>query len=171
MKISINGKPRDMTSEEFHTYEYNSRLATISERTRPLTQDEVAAMFISQQINTLTVDDNTALRMKEYYPEWIAGVVYEPGYKVQCNGKLWRVVQHHTSQVTWEPENAASLWETIDETHDGTIDDPIPYEGNMVLNSDSYYIQNNVIYLCKRDTGNPVYHALAELVGLYVEVV
>lgn len=27
---------------------------------------------------------------------------------------------------------------------------------------------NNVIYRCTRDTGNPVYHALAALVGLYV---
>ena len=30
---------------------------------------------------------------------------------------------------------------------------------------------NNVIYRCTRDTINPVYNALADLVGIYVEVV
>ena len=34
-----------------------------------------------------------------------------------------------------------------------------------------HYIQNSVIYLCIRDTVNPVYHALSELVGVYVEAV
>ena len=96
---------------------------------------------------------------------------YAVGYKVQRNGKLWRTRQAHTSQVTWEPENAASLWETINETHDGTIDDAIPYDGNMVLEKGKHYTQNNIIYLCNRDTVNPVHHTLAELVGLYVEEV
>ena len=63
----------------------------------------------------------------------------------------------------------ASLFERIDETHDGSKYDPIPYEGNMALESGKYYMQDGVTYLCSRDTGNPVYHALSELVGLYVE--
>ena len=31
------------------------------------------------------------------------------------------------------------------------------------------YIQGSVVYLCSRDTMNPVYNALRELVGIYVE--
>ena len=49
--------------------------------------------------------------------------------------------------------------------------DPIPYDGNMALEAGKYYIQDYVIYLCNRDTVNPVYNPLAELVGLYVETV
>lgn len=138
---------------------------------RSLSQGEITKKLIEQQINTLAVDDNTALRMKSYYPEWESGVSYSVGYKVQHNGKLWRVVQAHTAQTGWEPENAVSLWEQINETHDGTIYDAIPYDGNMALESGKYYEQNDVIYLCNRDSGNPVYHPLAELVGLYVEEV
>ena len=48
--------------------------------------------------------------------------------------------------------------------------DRIQYNGNMALQSGKYYTQNNILYLCNRDTVNPVYNALAELVGLYVEV-
>ena len=61
------------------------------------------------------------------------------------------------------------LWEQINETHAGTLDDPIPYDGNMALESGKHYIQDGAIYLCTRDTGFPVYNALADLVGVYVE--
>ena len=71
----------------------------------------------------------------------------------------------------WEPENAASLWEGIDETHAGTLADPIPYEGNMALVAGLYYVQGGKVYLCTRDTISPVHNALSELVGLYVEMV
>ncbi len=115
-----------------------------------------------------SIDGNEALTAKALYPQWAVNTAYSVGEKVQRNGKLWRVVQAHTSQTGWEPENTTSLWEQINETHSGTIDDPILYEGNMALVSGLYYIQNGVIYLCNRDTVNPVYNALSELVGLYV---
>lgn len=171
MRIFDGKVYRELTAEELATLKSQSNLANIEERRRPYTSGEVLAMLIPQQINALPVDDNTALRMKDFYPEWTTGVTYEPGFKVRYKNKLWRVIQPHTSQVTWEPENVASLWETIDETHEGTLEDPIPYDGNMRLVSGKHYYQNRVIYLCTRDTGNPVYHALADLVGLYVEVV
>ena len=142
----------------------------VLEQTRPLSFSEVQEMLVRQQINTLTVDDNTALRMVEFYPEWSAGQAYTAGYKAHRGGKLWRCLQAHTAQTGWEPENAASLWTEICESHDGTKYDPIPYNGNMALQSGKYYTQNNILYLCNRDTVNPVYNALAELVGLYVEV-
>ena len=63
-----------------------------------------------------------------------------------------------------------SLYTRIDEQHDGTKYDPIPYDGNMALVNGLYYTQGGVLYLCNRDTVNPVYHALSELVGQYVEV-
>lgn len=141
-----------------------------AEAKRPLTMEEVVRLTIAKTINSIAIEDETALRMVEFYPEWATGTAYPAGHKVQRNGKLWRCIQAHTSQVTWEPENAASLWEVINETHSGTADDPIPYDGNMALESGKYYIQDDVVYLCNRDTGQPVYNALSELVGIYVEV-
>lgn len=167
MRIYDGKNYREMTDDE------QLRVTMIDEyeRTRPLNAEEVTAMLIRQQINSLTVDDNTALRMREFYPEWAAGVDYATGYKVQHGGRLWRCVQAHTSQTGWEPENTPALWTEICETHAGTMDDPIPYSGNMALESGKYYIQDYAIYLCTRDTVKPVYNLLAELVGLYVETV
>ena len=171
MKKMINGVLFEMTVEEIAAMQAEVQKQEAFERTRTLTESEVSRLIIAQQINTLIVDDNTALRMTEFYPEWAADTEYTIGYKVQRNGKLWRVLQAHTSQAGWEPENAASLWTEICESHAGTLEDPIPYSGNMALESGKYYSQNNKVYRCIRDTGNPVYNALSELVGLYVEEV
>ena len=170
-----------MDMEEITEDEYNSEIATISEklaiaeeayeRHRPMTESEVARLLIAKELNSLTVDDNTALRMAEFYPEWAADIAYSVSYKVQNGSRLWRCLQAHTSQDGWEPENVPALWEEICETHDGTLADPIPYEGNMALENGKYYIQDGVTYLCNRDTVNPVYNPLRELVGIYVEIV
>lgn len=168
MRKNVNGFSVEMTAEEIAELEKQARLESIEERSRPMTVEEVTAMLIPMQINTLSVDDATALRMVEFYPEWAAGQDYTAGYKVQYGGKLWRCLQAHTAQTGWEPENVQALWTEICETHDGTLADPIPYDGNMALMAGLYYIQDYTIYLCTRDTVNPVYNPLAELVGIYV---
>ena len=85
---------------------------------------------------------------------------------------LYTVIQPElTIQEHYPPGTGTeSMYTRIDEKHDGTKYDPIPYDGNMALVSGLYYTQGGVLYLCNRDTVNPVYHALSELVGLYVEV-
>ena len=62
--IYENGVYRELTAEEIA-----ERKA--AERSRPLT-----ALLIRQQINTLLVDDNKALRTREFHPEWEAGQDY-----------------------------------------------------------------------------------------------
>lgn len=172
MKVYGNGVIRDMTSKEIAEMEELRLRYEAEEKHRPLTSEEVTAMLIRQQINTLAVDDQTVLRMTEFYPEWTSGQGYTAAYKVRYGGKLWRCVQAHTAQSGWEPSTAtASLWEQICESHDGTLADPIPYSGNMALENGKYYTQDGVTYLCTRDTGNPVYNALADLVGIYVDTV
>ena len=177
MKKCINGKIIELSPSEIAAMQFEVRKAELIEKSRPLTESEVSRMLITAQVNSLSVDDNTALRMRDFYPTWAAGTVYTAaagrgvGYKVGRNGKLWRLRQEHTAQTGWEPENAASLWEQINETHAGTLEDPIPYDGNMALENGKYYTQNYEVYLCIRDTGIPVYNPLSELVGIYVEVI
>lgn len=171
MKICENGVIRDMTAEEEAQYAEMAARAAAEAKHRPITESEVMSMLIKEQINTLSVDDATAVRMTVFYPEWAKDTAYTIGYKAQYLGKLYKVIQAHTSQETWTPDITASLYTRIDEVHDGTKYDPIPYEGNMTLYNGKYYSQDGVTYLCNRDTGNPVYNKLSELVGIYVEVV
>ena len=171
MKIYDNGIYREMTAEEEAQYNEIAARAAAEEKHRPISESEVMSMLIKQQINTLSVDDATAVRMVAFYPEWAKDTAYTVGYKVQYLGKLYKVIQAHTSQETWTPDITASLYTRIDEVHDGTKYDAIPYEGNMTLYNGKYYSQDGVTYLCNRDTVNPVYNKLSELVGIYVEVI
>lgn len=170
----LNGIRVEMTPDELAAMQAELAKAEAYERTRPLTAEEVTRLLIKQQINTLGVDDTTALRMVEFYPEWsdiIGQTAEKVGYKFNYNGDLYKTIPaNHTFAAHWVPgEGTESLYTRIDETHDGTLYDPIPYEGSMALESGKYYSQDGVTYLCSRDTGSPVYHALRDLVGIYVE--
>lgn len=170
MIICENGVTRDMTAAEIATMQEAAARAVAEEKHRPLSLPEVQEMMVRAQINTLSVNDQTALRMVAYYPDWTAGTAYAAGDRLVYNGYLYKVLQAHTAQETWLPgAGTESLYVRIDEQHDGTKYDPIPYSGNMALQNGKYYSQSGKTYLCNRDTGNPVYNALADLVGLYVE--
>jgi hypothetical protein len=171
VKCWKNGKCYEMpdpTPEELAEIRRREALARIQERSRPLTESEVLSMLLSQTVQEIEVDDNTALRMKSYYPEWEPGNPYPVGNKLTRNGKLYKVVQSHTAQAEWEPENVPAMFTEICETHSGELDDPIPYSGNMALEQGKYYIQDDEIYICIRESVSPVYHHLSDLIGLYV---
>jgi hypothetical protein len=172
--IYDNGIYRELTPEEVAAMEHFAKVAAAEEKTRPLTESEVSRMLLTQQVNSLVVDDNTAVRMMAFYPafESLVGQTVEQGYKFTYGGKLWRVIQPSlTIQAHYAPDiGTESLYAEINETHEGTIDDPIPYNGNMALVEGLYYYQSGAIYLCNRDTINPVHLPLVELVGMYVEV-
>ena len=174
MKKLVNGKYVELTEDEIAIVQHEAKKAEAQEKHRQLTPDEVNSLFISQQINTLKVDDETALKMKAYYPtfESVIGETVEKGFKFTYNGKLYRVIQASLlMQEHYKPDaGTESLYEVINEQYDGDIYDPIPYDGNMALENGKYYTQNGVTYLCNRDTVNPVYNPLNELIGLYVEV-
>lgn len=177
-RIFENGAYRDMTASEMAAMQEAAAQAEAEEKRRPLSLGEVQEMLVRQQINTIAVDDQTALRMRIYYPTFseLVGQTVKKGTKFRAtdseDADLYTVIQPElTIQEHYPPGTGTeSLYTRIDEQHDGTKYDPIPYDGNMALQSGKYYTQNNILYLCNRSTGQPVYNALAELVGLYVEV-
>lgn len=121
--------------------------------------------------------DEEALTAKGAYHTWEqlveTGETVTKGYRFQHGDKLYKTAQpSYTFVAHYVPGTTGteSLFEVIDETHAGTLADPIPYDGNMELVEGKYYTQDGVVYLCTRSTGTAVYHALADLVGLYVEI-
>ena len=113
MKIYKNGVIREMTTDEIIEMQKVRAAFEAAERTRPLTESEVSRMLIAQQINTLTVDDNTALRMVEFYPEWTTDTDYATGFKVQYGGTLYKCLTAHASQADWTPDASPSLWAKV----------------------------------------------------------
>ena len=96
MRKYANGEYIDLTNDEIAAMQAELEKAEAYERTRPLTESEVSRLLIAQQINTLDVDDTTALRMVEYYPAPDAAS-YAAGDRIQYNGKLYKCLQAHTA--------------------------------------------------------------------------
>lgn len=132
--------------------------------------------LMSMTINTMSLTDQQALSVKSLYPNWeeFIGTTVQVDTKIQYESKLYKVVQEHLVQNQLPPSiDTASLYTEIVEDHSGTIDDPIPYpqDGNMIIYKDKYYIEDGIIYKCIRNSDQPLYSKLSELVGNYVEEV
>ena len=128
----------------------------------------------TRKINRIGLTDKEALSVKEFYPRWedFIGKTIEMGFVVLHNDNLYRSRQTHTAQSDWYPSlSTASLYEVIEVEHEGTEADPIPYAPPMEIFKDKYYIEDEVVYKCTRDSGTALSHYLFSLVGLYVEVV
>lgn len=140
---------------------------------------EICAQY-TQEINNYNLSPAEALQVQSWYPKLFETEGYEEGKpiftgtRVQYEGKLWECRQDHNIASHFAPSLAtASLWKEVTEegADVGTIENPIAYEGNMELEEGRYYSQDGVVYLCTRSTGVPVYNALKDLVGIYVDVV
>lgn len=143
------------------------------------TLDEVVSLQeqisnATRKINRIGLTDKEALSVKEFYPRWesFIGKTLEVGFIVFYNDNLYRSRQTHTAQADWYPSlSTASLYEVIEVEHEGTEADPIPYVPPMEIFKDKYYIEDEVLYKCTRDSDTALSHYLFSLVGLYVEVV
>ena len=175
MRVYENGIYRDATDAELAEHSEQQAQFEAEEAHRDLTVTEVFNLIVKSQVNAVEIDDQTSLRMMEYYPtfEESIGQTVSQGFKFMYAGDMYKTVQPTlTMQAHYPPGTGTeSLYARIDVAHVGSKYDPIPCSGNMELENGKYYTQGGVLYLCNRDTGNAVYHTLAELVGLYVEVV
>lgn len=177
-RIYINGQYRDMTEEEIKKHEADSKQQEQLDKSRPLNEFEVFTLFAKQQINTLSVDDDTALRMKSYYPTWRELVdakftAEKAGYKFTYGDDLYKTVSPGQQFLeNWVPgQGTESIFERIDETHTGTKEDPIPFKINMEVFKDKYYTEDGILYICTRNSEQPLQNKASELVGHYFEVV
>ena len=159
MRICENGIVRDMTADEITALEDAATRAEAKEKRRSLGIAEVQEMLVRAQINTLSVDDATALRMRDYYPTWadLAAEGYtaaKAGYKFTHDGDLYKTAQPNlTFAVNWVPGvGTESLYVRIDEQHDGDKYDPIPAARGMEYEYGLYYLdgEDGRTYLCER---------------------
>lgn len=124
-----------------------------------------------------SLEDAVALTAVELFPKWeelvTKALTVAKGFRFQYGNELYRTEQaEYTFVAHYVPgEGTESLFSKVDESHAGTVEDPIPFEKNMEIYDGLHYTQYGVLYLCIRSSGQPLYHDLALLVGSYVEVV
>jgi len=62
------------------------------------------------EVQSITLDDYTALDMPEVFPNWAVGVDYGTSDRVRYEDKLYRCVQPHSSLAEWAPAYTPALW-------------------------------------------------------------
>lgn len=58
-------------------------------------------------------EDATALDLIELFPAYKVGMAYAVGDRIRYGGKLYRVVQAHTSQADWAPDGTPALYTEV----------------------------------------------------------
>ena len=111
----------------------------------------VAAVCAFAEIST-EIPDNTALKMVSLFPTWddvlLAGVKLPKGRIIAQDGHLYRVEQEVTPQDHQPPdgEGMLAIYRPIDQTHAGTLEDPIPWVYGMDCPAGSYFSYQGHIY-------------------------
>lgn len=147
--------------------------------------EQAQAIRSSMDKVTANLTDEEAAAVSELFLPWKYPVQYydgtdgeHPQSRVRgiTSGFLYKCGKSHTSQADWPPESTPAIWTVIDESHAGTIDDPIPAARGMEYEYGKYYLdpEDEKTYLCKQgeETGTIVLQYLPhELVGHYFEEV
>ena len=120
-----------------------------------LADDDLVETKNTYQTKLRSISDGAALKMPEVFPHWSGNSKeYVKDDKVLYNNVLYKVLQNHTSQETWTPTSAPSLfakvltsttgeileWEQPDSTNPYMKGDKVKYNGKIYES----LIDNNV---------------------------
>lgn len=137
------------------------------------------ATAVVARANAQALSDQEALSAKVLYEKWQALVdagytAEKAGYKFTHEDVLYKTIKDNQQfQAQWVPgQGTESIFERIDETHAGTLEDPIPWHTNMRPELGKYYTEEDLLAKCIEDPGQALQNKLAELCpGRYFETV
>lgn len=116
------------------------------------------ASVMVARANAQVLSDADALKAKAIYHTWEELVfkgftAAESGYKFTYEGNLYKTIQGNQSfQAEWVPgAGTESLFVRIDESHAGTLEDPIPAAVGMEYIKGRYYLEDGQVYRMSRE--------------------
>lgn len=105
-----------------------------------LTRAEAMKIRSMLQLAAESLTDEQALQAPTLFERWAANAEYEAGKRLYYDGKLYKVLQAHTSQADWTPDTAVSLY--VEVTPPGVI----PVWKQPTGATDAYMIGDKVRY-------------------------
>ena len=114
-----------------------------------------AAAQLSIRLQKSDLTDEQIISTSTLWPEWSAdSAQYQTDDIVRYGTKLYRCEQAHTSQASWTPESAPSLWSQIDLAGDGVEVWTQPTGAHNAYNTGDrvhYPTKDDPIYMSKID--------------------
>jgi hypothetical protein len=150
------------------------------------------AVVDQAKIASLTNTDAQAVEVKGLYADWEDdpdGYAYDvqnqKDKRRNFGGLLWNLNKNHQKQKDRFPGAEPTLWTQLVEGYEGSYSDPIPVPDSVNVSGfeyeyGKYYIENELVYLCKRGgVLNPesmygqkekLYFKPSALIGQYFEI-
>ena len=143
----------------------------------PSADDIVGQLKELAQAQVAELTDEEARKVPALFHLWTdhkQGDSIAAGVREWYKGSLYKCITPHNWQSDWAPDVAASLWANVSEESqeaDGSHDNPFTWEVGMTCYNGKYYIEDNILYLCTRDSGGPIYNKISDLpIGLYFQI-
>ena len=126
-------------------------------------------IYIDNEYKCHVTDDGTMTAVETAFFDGKCDA-YVEGFRFIPEGKSWT----REDGTVFEGE-MVSAWKDYRELkivqEESELTAPISYDGSMALEDGKHYTQNGVTYRCIWSSGVPIHDPLADMVGLYVEVV
>lgn len=91
---------------------FKTRRESEATTAKQVENDLVNSITFVTLVQNGSIDEVTATEHIDLFPDWKINIAYAVGVYVKYAGLLYKCVQAHTSQETWTPSEAVSLWAT-----------------------------------------------------------
>ena len=107
-------------------------ISTVAEATELRTE-------LNNIVSTMT--DEEAVERAILFSNWVSGKAYTIGERVRYGGRIFKVLQNHTSQDDWTPSRAPSLFAEVLTSENGE-----PQEWQQPSSTNPYLTGDKIIY-------------------------
>lgn len=154
---------------------YESYTPEVAPVMEPSVSDIMNALKSIQTDAVQELSDKEAVKVAALFSTWYSriGTQVEAGERLWYDNSLFKCITPHEIQEQWNPKDAASLWQNVSEESqdaDGSREHPFEWQSGMTSYNGKYYTENGILYLCIRDSGNPLYFPIASLIGTYFQI-
>lgn len=135
-------------------------LSDLEQITSNIQEIDKAKEAIKYSINSLDLSNNDTIKFKDYLPNWTDFInkSMPKDFKFRYNNQPYKTIQAVNIVLSNQtPDIVYALYTIINEEHEGTLEDPIPYVQQMSIEKGKYYSQYGVVYLAIQNmpTGMP----------------
>lgn len=131
----------------FNMYISNGQIYVKSEDELALEEVGISSVIEATQLRTelndiiSTMTDEEAIERPILFSNWTVGKTYSIGERVRYAGRIFKVLQNHTSQADWTPSRAPSLFAEVLTDESGE-----PQEWRQPDSTNPYLTGDKVIY-------------------------
>lgn len=142
-----SGDSAQAAMEYFNMYLKDGRICIRTEEELALTEAGITSVEEAEQLReeldaiTSNLTDEEASERAILFPKWKVDVNYTVGTRIRYGGRVFKVLQSHTSQADWTPSRAPSLFAEI-----LTSEDNEPQEWQQPSSTNPYLTGDKVIY-------------------------